>query len=217
MTSQQETTPYLQREEIIGLYVDIAYMSNVARDNPQLLNRDDLFPQPLDFLNELRPLIEQNTEDAQCVLRLLIRGYDEEYFRNMMTFHDELGTGTYKEVCDFLASLNVYIGKGMLGKYKKFCADPRKQVALYRVTEALREIEDHNKYHNGKNLGMSTNYGIDGSVVFIQNKELVTFVLENPQHGDAIADYLRAGGEIIIPAIDFAINGGSKSIASGAL
>lgn len=168
------------------------------------------------FLNRLRNIIEQDTDDAHNILVRLVRGTSEETIRQHVDLQLALGGISYMDAEAFLASFNHYVGKGLIRKPKRVLAEPQKLAALYRVTEALRTVQTDALRSDRHPLGFSRRH-FDAGMFWIKDEELVALILDNPEHGAALADFIQTKGAANLAALRFVIDGGTKAVADGAL
>jgi hypothetical protein len=188
------------------LAAEYGVMLNYAR------NRDGMcIEQDVDFLNEMIPLVDQDTPDSRSMVEHIIQHASEEAIREILAFQQHVAGASYNSVKAFYGAFRKYIGKGMLRKPKKLLADVNKLVALYRVTEALMKIQTATTPYPERALDN------EYDIYWIKDVTLLNFVLENYEHWETIVAAIRAGGVVRVPALEFMINGGPSAITTGAL
>lgn len=161
------------------------------------------------FLNELKYLIDKDTDDSRMVLNDLIRGTSMENIRFHLHLQEILGGISYRYAAAFAASFDIYIGKGLIRKPKKVFADPQKLIALYRVKEAL--IKASSAVPNWDRPVEDT------GVPYIKDKELVTFILDNAQHVEVIEQIILSRGVCNLPEIEHLFGYHAAALSDGAL
>lgn len=167
--------------------------------------------QDIRFLNELKPVLDSDTEDSHSILDDIVHCVSEEQIRKHLALQQHIEDATYDDVKYFYGAFPKYIGKGMLRKPKKLYADVEKLVALYRVTEALRQFQERTGYDPKGPL--NRHY----ELYWIKDEALLTFVLDNHQHWETIVKAIRTGGVYRVPALEFVISGGASAVTTGAL
>lgn len=203
-------TNALTLEELNRHYVILAaeydVMLNYAR------NREGMcVEQGVGFLNEMLPLLDQDTPDSRSMVEHIVQHASEDTVREILALQRHVDGASYHSVKVFYGAFSKYIGKGMLRKPKKLLANVDKLVALYRVKEALLEIQTATTPYPERALDN------DYDVYWIKDAVLLNFILENHEHCETIAAYIRKEGSARIPALEFIVAGETVPLATGAL
>jgi hypothetical protein len=198
----------LSQDAIIEHYTAIAFRPPVL-PAINLINDNHLSAHDVGFLNELKPLIDKNTDDSRMALNDLIRGTSEKDVRFHLYLQEILGDISYRYAAAFAASFSIYIGKGMIRKPKKVFSDPQKLIALFRVKEALMETASDVPYRDRPVE--------DQGVPYIKDKDLIAFILDNAEHAQTIDEIIRTRGVLTLPEIEHHFHGRAPALSNGAL
>lgn len=207
-------TAQLTREEISAHYAFLANEYGV----PFFLGTTEkalLLMHELSFLNELKPLVDEGTDDSRSILRsLVVQRSPEDKIRRILELQALLGT-SYHDALKFLDSFDQYIGKGLIRKPKKVFSDPQKLTAIFHVSNALFAVQ---KTYPGTAMHpLEASGSSSGGSYFINNKELLAFILEQTEHTDTICEFIRKAGHVHLPAIESIVGGAPSSLSGGAL
>jgi len=170
------------------------------------------------FLNSLIPLIHKKTEDSKNILLSLANSTlsDEDIQRAIAT-QPLLKGMNYKDTIRTLISIARYCLDSTLESIDDVLNNPDQIIALHKITAALESIKKDDLHRPNHPLDTIFSHAGMTPARIIKDKELLTLILEAPQHADALAAALLEADDIHMSELRFIANGGALPISSGAL
>lgn len=220
VTSAQTESYRFNREEIIAYYTEMLLKREVQEQMHVnwRYSRGHLQKWEVDFLNFLKPFIDQNNDDSRSLLLSLIdASATEEGLRQALIIHKKLDGPSFAGTATTIEALNHYHTSRLIPSVEEVRDNTKQLIALHAVTAALETVSPYDSRVGRDVLGFFGTFIGKNPILCIKDKLLIDIILEHPEHGPAIAQSILDAGDIRYPAIHSILSGEAAPLSNGAL